>query len=85
MDLSGKTVLLTGGTGSFGTAFVTEIIERWPTATVRIYSRDELKQSELQTRFAGHDQLRFLIGDVRNRGRLTAPPKAPTSSSTPPP
>jgi UDP-N-acetylglucosamine 4,6-dehydratase len=71
MDLSGKTVLLTGGTGSFGTAFVTEIIERWPTATVRIYSRDELKQSELQTRFAGHDQLRFLIGDVRNRGRLT--------------
>jgi UDP-N-acetylglucosamine 4,6-dehydratase/5-epimerase len=71
MDLSGKTVLLTGGTGSFGNAFVEEVIERWPTVTIRIYSRDELKQSELQARFSEQPQLRFLIGDVRNRGRLT--------------
>jgi UDP-N-acetylglucosamine 4,6-dehydratase len=71
MDLSGKTVLLTGGTGSFGNAFVADIVKRWPTTTIRIYSRDELKQSELQARFPEQDQLRFLIGDVRNRGRLT--------------
>jgi UDP-N-acetylglucosamine 4,6-dehydratase len=70
VDLSGKTILLTGGTGSFGTAFTRYVIERWPSAVVRIYSRDELKQSEMQTRFPS-DQLRFFIGDVRNRGRLT--------------
>lgn len=70
MDLSGKTILLTGGTGSFGTAFVERAINEWPTATIRVYSRDELKQSELQERFA-QEQLRYFIGDVRNRGRLT--------------
>ncbi len=69
MDLSGKTVLLTGGTGSFGHAFVEYVLERWPTATVRVYSRDELKQFEMANRF-NSDQLRFFIGDVRNRSRL---------------
>jgi UDP-N-acetylglucosamine 4,6-dehydratase len=70
MDLSGQTILLTGGTGSFGVAFIERVIRDWPTATVRVYSRDELKQSELLARF-GDDQLRFFIGDIRNRGRLT--------------
>jgi UDP-N-acetylglucosamine 4,6-dehydratase len=70
MDLSGKTILLTGGTGSFGTAFVERAIAEWPDTTIRIYSRDELKQSELHERFPQH-QLRYFIGDVRNRGRLT--------------
>ncbi len=69
MDLAGKTVLLTGGTGSFGHAFVTYVLERWPTATIRIFSRDELKQFEMEKRFDS-DQLRFFIGDVRNRSRL---------------
>jgi UDP-N-acetylglucosamine 4,6-dehydratase len=69
MDLSGATILLTGGTGSFGTAFVTIVAERWPDATVRIFSRDELKQSEARARF-GDRQVRYLIGDVRDRARL---------------
>lgn len=69
MDLSGKTVLLTGGTGSFGHAFLGHVIERWPDVVVRVYSRDELKQSELRTRF-GDDQVRYQIGDVRDRSRL---------------
>jgi UDP-N-acetylglucosamine 4,6-dehydratase len=69
MDLSGKTILLTGGTGSFGTAFVERVTSTWPDATIRIYSRDELKQSELAKRF-GDRQLRYFIGDIRNRARL---------------
>ena len=51
MDLSGKTILLTGGTGSFGTAFIERVTTDWPDATIRVYSRDELKQSELIKRF----------------------------------
>jgi UDP-N-acetylglucosamine 4,6-dehydratase len=69
MDLSGKTILLTGGTGSFGTAFVERVVTEWPDAIIRVYSRDELKQSELAKRF-GDEQLRYFIGDVRNRARL---------------
>jgi UDP-N-acetylglucosamine 4,6-dehydratase len=70
MDLSGQTILLTGGTGSFGNAFVRRVTEQWPTATIRVYSRDELKQSEMQSRYPKAD-LRWLIGDIRDRGRMT--------------
>lgn len=69
MDLSGLTVLLTGGTGSFGNAFVDRITSEFEDVTIRIYSRDELKQSEMRERF-GDQQLRYLIGDVRERDRL---------------
>jgi UDP-N-acetylglucosamine 4,6-dehydratase/5-epimerase len=70
MDLSGATILLTGGTGSFGTAFVERVLGRWPSATIRVYSRDELKQSEMRARF-GDAEVRYLIGDIRDRGRMT--------------
>ena len=69
IDLSNKTILLTGGTGSFGNAFVERVIREWPSAIVRIYSRDELKQAQMRERF-GDEQLRFFIGDVRNKTRL---------------
>jgi UDP-N-acetylglucosamine 4,6-dehydratase/5-epimerase len=71
MDLSNSTILLTGGTGSFGTAFIEHTSAQWPEAVIRVFSRDELKQSELQARFAHLDNLRFFVGDVRNRSRLT--------------
>lgn len=71
MDLSGKTILLTGGTGSFGNAFVRRVLDEFPTAVIRIYSRDELKQSEMATRLDHHPNLRFFIGDIRNKARLT--------------
>ena len=71
MDLAGKTILLTGGTGSFGHAFVDRVVADHPDATVRIFSRDELKQSEMQARYPNHPQLRFFVGDIRNRSRLT--------------
>jgi UDP-N-acetylglucosamine 4,6-dehydratase/5-epimerase len=70
MDLSGKTILITGGTGSFGKAFIKRVLDEHDPAAVRIFSRDELKQSELQRVHADEDRLRYLIGDVRDLPRL---------------
>ena len=70
MDFDGATILLTGGTGSFGNAFVTHALKHWPNATVRVFSRDELKQSEMATKFQGAEQVRYLIGDIRDRQRV---------------
>jgi UDP-N-acetylglucosamine 4,6-dehydratase/5-epimerase len=70
MDLPQATILLTGGTGSFGNAFVRKVTGRWPDVTIRVYSRDELKQSELRSRYGDHN-VRYFIGDVRDRARLT--------------
>jgi len=70
VDLTRSTILLTGGTGSFGTAFVQRVVAQWPDATLRVFSRDELKQSEMAARFDGIEQIRYFIGDVRDRARL---------------
>ena len=69
MDLSGATILLTGGTGSFGNAFVERVTRDWPDATIRVYSRDELKQSEMRAKF-GDRQVRYMLGDIRNKTRM---------------
>jgi UDP-N-acetylglucosamine 4,6-dehydratase len=72
-DLSGKSVLITGGTGSFGKKFVEVLFERFPSIKrVVVYSRDELKQYELRGKYpqAQYPQLRFFIGDVRDKERL---------------
>jgi UDP-N-acetylglucosamine 4,6-dehydratase len=66
--LDGKVVLLTGGTGSFGRAFI-EKMSRESSCVIRVFSRDEYKQSEVRERY-GDDRLRYLIGDVRDRERL---------------
>lgn len=68
MDLSGSTVLVTGGTGSFGRALLPRLLEQ-DVAAVRVLSRDELKQSELQ-REVDDSRLRLLLGDVRDLERL---------------
>jgi UDP-N-acetylglucosamine 4,6-dehydratase/5-epimerase len=70
MDLTGKNVLITGGTGSFGQACVKVLLEQYDVRAVRVFSRDELKQSEMQAQYRGERRLRFLIGDVRDRERL---------------
>jgi UDP-N-acetylglucosamine 4,6-dehydratase/5-epimerase len=67
-----KTLLITGATGSFGGAFIQTLLSEHAPETIRVFSRDELKQSELQRRLADHDhRLRFLIGDVRDLPRLS--------------
>jgi len=66
----GKVVLITGGTGSFGRACVKKLLEEHRPAVVRVYSRDELKQWDMAREFKDHVALRFLIGDVRDAGRL---------------
>jgi UDP-N-acetylglucosamine 4,6-dehydratase/5-epimerase len=68
-ELEGKVVLVTGGTGSFGTAFITTILRTHRPDSVRVYSRDELKQYELEQQL-GDRRARFLIGDVRDRERM---------------
>ena len=72
--LNNKTVLITGGTGSFGKQFIKTILERYvDVKKIIIYSRDELKQSIIKQKYPEYDypQLRFFIGDVRDRDRLT--------------
>ena len=72
--LNNKTVLITGGTGSFGKKFIETILDRYPEVKkIIIYSRDELKQSVIKQKYPEYDypQLRFFIGDVRDRCRLT--------------
>jgi UDP-N-acetylglucosamine 4,6-dehydratase len=64
------TILLTGGTGSFGRAFLEYVLATKEPRAIRVFSRDELKQSELQERFAAYDNVRWFIGDVRDRDRL---------------
>ena len=63
-------ILITGGTGSFGQQYTETIISRYKPRKVIIYSRDELKQSDMQPRFS-HECMRYFIGDVRDRERLT--------------
>ena len=71
--LNGKSILITGGTGSFGKAFVRRILDTYPEVTrVVIYSRDELKQFEMAQVFSPekYPAIRYFIGDVRDKDRL---------------
>ncbi len=72
--LNDKCILVTGGTGSFGQAFVRTVLSRYPNVRrLVIYSRDELKQFEMAQQFppSQYPQLRFFIGDVRDAPRLS--------------
>lgn len=71
--LNEKVVLITGGTGSFGKKFIQTILKKYPSVRkIIIYSRDELKQSDLKLLYpvTNYPQLRFFIGDVRDKDRL---------------
>lgn len=67
--LNDKSILITGGTGSFGKRFVKTILTRFKPKKVIIYSRDELKQYEMAQQFDS-EQMRYFIGDVRDQPRL---------------
>ena len=76
-ELEGKTVLVTGGTGSFGRRFIDTVLSRAEPRKLIVFSRDELKQHEMQVDMAERfspeqmSRMRFFLGDVRDRQRLT--------------
>jgi UDP-N-acetylglucosamine 4,6-dehydratase len=72
--LNDKAILVTGGTGSFGKRFIKTVLDQYSPAKVIVFSRDELKQFEMQTSpdFRPHEHtMRYFIGDVRDEARLT--------------
>ena len=70
--VAGKSVLVTGGTGSFGKAFIKRLLEFQAPRRLIVFSRDELKQFEMQMHpdFNERDEMRYFIGDVRDHARL---------------
>lgn len=68
--LSNSSILITGGTGSFGNAFVPMTLQKYNPKKIIIFSRDEMKQWEMAKRFEGDHRIRFFIGDVRDKERL---------------
>jgi UDP-N-acetylglucosamine 4,6-dehydratase (inverting) len=69
--INNKTILITGGTGSFGKKFVEMVFERYKPNKVILYSRDEYKQYKMREKFKKHDdKIRYFIGDVRDKDRL---------------
>jgi len=72
MQIKNKTILVTGGTGSFGKKFIQTILEGYRPKKVIVYSRDELKQFEMQQIWKDNDTtpIRYFIGDVRDLSRL---------------
>lgn len=67
---SNSTILITGGTGSFGHAFLPMVLERYNPKKVIVFSRDEMKQWEMAKLYGDDSRVRFFIGDVRDRDRL---------------
>lgn len=68
--MDNQTLLITGGTGSFGHAFVKESLQKFDPKKVIVYSRDEMKQWEMARKYEGDARVRFFIGDVRDKDRL---------------
>ncbi|MDC1422801.1 UDP-N-acetylglucosamine 4,6-dehydratase (inverting) [Gammaproteobacteria bacterium] len=68
--LENSTILVTGGTGSFGNTFVPMALEKYNPKKIIVLSRDEMKQWEMAKKFEGEQRVRFFIGDVRDRERL---------------
>jgi UDP-N-acetylglucosamine 4,6-dehydratase len=65
-----KTILVTGGTGSFGRAFVSDLLKNHDPKKVIVFSRDELKQFEMKSQLGDDSRLRYFIGDIRDKDRL---------------
>jgi UDP-N-acetylglucosamine 4,6-dehydratase len=68
--LKNSTILITGGTGSFGNTFVPMTLAKFNPKKIIIFSRDEMKQWDMAKKFQGDDRVRFFIGDVRDKERL---------------
>ena len=69
-QFDGSSILITGGTGSFGKAFLARVLEAHDPHRVIVYSRDELKQYEMKQIWGNDERVRFFLGDIRDRDRL---------------
>ena len=65
-----SSILITGGTGSLGKALIEELLAKKSVRRIAIFSRDELKQSQLREIYHNEDRLRWFLGDIRDRDRL---------------
>jgi UDP-N-acetylglucosamine 4,6-dehydratase len=70
MNFTDKTILVTGGTGSFGKAYISNLLKSHNPRKVIVFSRDELKQLEMRNLLSNDPRLRFFIGDIRDKERL---------------
>ncbi|MAD94958.1 MAG: UDP-N-acetylglucosamine 4,6-dehydratase (inverting) [Rhodobacteraceae bacterium] len=70
MKLENSSILVTGGTGSFGNTFIPMTLDRFNPKKIIVFSRDEMKQWDMAQRFPNDPRLRFFIGDVRDKDRL---------------
>ncbi len=68
--MKNQTVLVTGGTGSFGHSFVRSTLKKYSPKKIIVFSRDEMKQWEMAKKYEGDSRVRFFIGDVRDKSRL---------------
>ena len=68
--LKNSSILVTGGTGSFGQSFIPMTLEKYNPERIVVFSRDEMKQWEMEKKFANDSRVRFFIGDVRDKDRL---------------
>jgi UDP-N-acetylglucosamine 4,6-dehydratase len=69
--MDGSSILITGGTGSFGNAFARMTLKRYKLKRLVIFSRDEIKQWSMAEKYREHDNIRFFVGDIRDRERLS--------------
>ena len=69
-EFEGTSILITGGTGSFGKAFLERVLADHNPGRVVVFSRDELKQYEMREEFGEDDRIRYFLGDIRDRDRL---------------
>lgn len=69
-EFEGTSILITGGTGSFGKAFLERVLTVHNPGRVVVFSRDELKQYEMREEFGEDDRVRYFLGDIRDRDRL---------------
>lgn len=68
--LQDKTILITGGTGSFGNSFVPMTLDKYNPKKIIVFSRDEMKQWDMAKKFITDERVRFFIGDIRDKDRL---------------
>jgi UDP-N-acetylglucosamine 4,6-dehydratase len=68
--MKNSTIFVTGGTGSFGNAFVPMTLKKYSPKKIIVFSRDEMKQWEMAKKFESDDRVRFFIGDIRDKERL---------------